>query len=68
MKDIKIDYIEIIVELNLKEFNNFILKIQKQGGKYGRYINRHEDLLLTRDILLNKFKETFFEIIQVKKD
>lgn len=37
MKDIKVYYIEAIADLSLKEFNVFVIEMQKQNNKYRGY-------------------------------
>ena len=68
MKDIKVHYAEAIVELSLEEFVTFVLGMQKWSDKYGSYTTGHYYLLLTRDLLGDKFMEIFFETIQEKED
>lgn len=48
MKYIKVYYVEAIVNLSLKEFNIFVLEMQKQDNKYGDYTAGQYYLLLTR--------------------
>lgn len=48
MKYIKVYYVKAIVDLSLKEFNVYVLEMQKQDNKYGDYIAGQYYLFLTR--------------------
>lgn len=66
IKDIKVYYAKAIADLSLKEFNVFILKIQKWCNKYGGYTSEQYYLFLIKNLLCDKFMKTFFKIIQEK--
>lgn len=61
MKDIKVHYVEIILNQNFSEFDVFVLKMQKCDDKYKSYIARQYYLFLTKSLLHNWFIKAFFK-------